>query len=356
MTSSPGPAFLRQPASYPEAALPPRPQPVPRDGWPGHRLSLERIRRASLAIDPVFLHSPQFDCEALSEALGCRLTLKVETLNPIRCFKGRGADFYLQQLVAEGDDTPLVCASAGNFGQAMAFACRSHARPLEVFASVHVNPVKAARMQALGATLHLAGTDFDAAKEAARRHCDARGARLVEDGLVPAISEGAGSAAVELCAGGPPYDAVLIPLGNGALLTGMARWIKAVSPATQVIGISAVGADAMERSWRGGTVVSTPCADTIADGVAVRVPIPEAVDDMRGLVDEVILVDDATLARAMRLGYLRAGLLLEPAGALGIAAILQDASAFRGLRAAAVLTGGNFTEDQVRRYILQDGA
>lgn len=88
-------------------------------------------------------------------------------------------------------------------------------------------------------------------------------------------------------------------LGNGAMLNGMARWIKAAAPARRVIGVSAVGADAMEKSWHGKTLVTSPRADTIADGIAVRVPIPAAVHDMQGLVDGVILVTDAPIATLM---------------------------------------------------------
>ncbi|MDB5846993.1 MAG: hypothetical protein JWP29_745 [Rhodoferax sp.] len=330
------------------------PQPALHDAMPGHRLSLERIRRASRSISPVFRNTPQFDCEPLSKALGCQLTIKVETLNPIRCFKGRGADFFLQRLQLKGDATPLVCASAGNFGQALAYACRSRGAALDIFASVNVNPLKAERMQALGATLHLVGADFDEAKQAARAYCVANGARMVEDGLEVEISEGAGSIAVELLAAGQFYDAVLVPLGNGALLNGMARWIKATSPATRVIGVSAVGADAMERSWRSGSLVSNARVDTIADGVAVREPIAEAVADMRGLVDDVILVDDATLVTAMRLAYQHAGILLEPSGALGIGAVLTRGHGFDGQSIATVLCGANVTDDHVRQLILGD--
>ena len=140
---------------------------------------------------------------------------------------------------------------------------------------------------------------------------------MVEDGREPEISEGAGSIAVELLARGDAFDAVLVPLGNGALLNGMARWIKASSPATAVVGVCSAGADAMARSWRAGTVVESASADTIADGIAVRVPVPEAVADMHGQVDDVLLVDDEALHQAMDSLERHAGLIAEPAGAAG---------------------------------------
>ncbi len=321
-------------------------------GRPSHRLSLEAIAEAATHIDPMFLRSPQFDCEPLSARLGCRLTLKLETANPLRSFKGRGADFFVGRVLARGDERPMVCASAGNFGQAMAYVCRKHGRPLTVFASTEANPQKVERMRALGATVHLRGSDFDAAKAAARQHCRAHGGWMVEDGREPEISEGAGSLAVELLASGDLYDAVLVPLGNGALLNGVGRWIKAASPASQVIGVCSRGADAMQASWRQGRVVERDCVATLADGIAVRVPVPEAVEDMRGLVDDIVLVDDETIVRAMRILFHDAGLLTEPAGAVGIAALFNEAPRFAGKSVATVICGSNVTSESAVEWLL----
>lgn len=317
-----------------------------------HRLSLEHIAEAAREIDPVFLQSPQFSCEPLSDLLKCDLTLKVETLNPIRSFKGRGADYFMQKRVARGETGPLVCASAGNFGQALAYACRKHDVPLSIFAALNANPLKVARMRGLGACVRLAGDDFDAAKHAGRRWAESAGATLVEDGLAPEISEGAGSIAVELFASGNKFDAVLIPLGNGALLTGMGRWIKSVSPSTKVIGVCSESANAMQMSWRkgrGAAPVSHASADTIADGIAVRVPIPEAVADMHGVVDEVVTVTDREILLAMRNLHALAGLVVEPAGAAGLAAI---GNRFSGTRIATVLCGSNLTALQMQEWLL----
>ncbi|ARP86387.1 hypothetical protein CAL13_09390 [Bordetella genomosp. 9] len=324
--------------------------PAPPSAKP-HRISLEGILEASAAVDPVFLRTPQFVCEPLADALGCALTVKVETLNPIRSFKGRGADHFVRKARARGDTRALVCASAGNWGQAMAYVARKRGEPMEIFAAESVNPLKAQRMRQLGARLYLQGRDFDAAKSAARAWCAAQGKWLVEDGLEPEISEGAGSIAVELLADGACLDAVLVPLGNGALLNGMARWIKAASPATQVIGVVASGAPAMADSWRARRAIDAQSADTIADGVAVRVPIPEAVADMLPLVDDVRKVDETAIVDAMRLVHRHMGLVVEPAGVLGIAALAGDAAAWRDKRVATVLCGGNVADEDVRRYL-----
>ena len=318
---------------------------------PKHRLSLESISEAARTIDPAFSNSPQYQCEALSQEMGCEITLKLETTNPIRSFKGRGADYFVARAVARGETKLMVCASAGNFGQAMAYACRKRGIELTIYASAQANPLKVERMRALGAEVVLNGEDFDAAKSAARRYAAEAGAWMVEDGREPEISEGAGTIAVELLAHGDVFDAVTIPLGNGALLNGMARWLKASSPATDIYGVSSAGADAMEKSWRSGSTVERTSVSTIADGIAVRVPIAEAVNDMRGVVDDVLLVDDEAIIEAMRLLYRHAGLLIEPAGAAGVAAIVAEPDRFRGLAVATVLCGSNLTDDQIGRWL-----
>lgn len=315
-----------------------------------HRLSPANIERAASVIDPVFLHSPQFECEPLSQVLGCTLTLKAETLNPLRSFKGRGADFFLHEAAATLGDRLLVCATAGNFGQAMAYACRARGRPLVVYSARNANPLKLERMRAMGAEVRLVGDDFDTAKQAARQFCADSGAAFVEDGREPAIAEGAGTIGLELLRGGARFDAVLLPLGNGALLTGVGRWLKAHAPQTKVIGVCAAGADAMAVSWREGRVVERPEARTIADGIAVRCPVPEALADMRGCVDEVLLVSDEAIGRAIWLLFSVAGLVVEPAGAAGVAALVEHTS-LKGLRIATVLCGSNLTPEQLHRWL-----
>jgi peptide deformylase len=317
-----------------------------------HRLSLEQIANSAQSIPAEFLNSPQYNCEPLSQALGCNLTIKLDFTNPIRSFKGRGASFFVSQMLAQGDTRAIVCASAGNWGQAMAYACRSFKLPIVIYASVNANPLKVARMKALGATVVIQGHDFDAAKDAAKVYAKSINGYMVEDGFDAAISEGHGTIAVELLAQGNAFESVVIPLGNGAMLNGMARWFKAASPATHVLGVSAAGADAMEKSWRDKTILTSDAANTIADGIAVRVPISEAVADMQGIVDDVLLITDAHIVKAMRLVYQHAGILLEPAGAVGIAAIVAHPSLFANKTVATVLCGSNITEAQIKEYLL----
>ena len=311
------------------------------------RLSLERIAHAATVIDPVFLNSPQYLVTSSSQQLDCRLVVKVETLNPIRSFKGRGADY----LVASVHGRPhLVCATAGNFGQGMAYAARKRGLALTVFTAMNANPLKVERMRALGADVRF-GEDYDAAHLAARAFAAENRAQLVEDGRDPAIAEGAGTIGLELQRWPDPFDAILVPLGDGALLAGVARWVKAHHPATQMIGVCAKGAPAMERSWRSGRLQEVEGTGTIADGIAVRKPYPEPLADITGLVDDILLVDDDTLLNAMRYAHQDFGVVLEPAGAAGLGAVLTYCKRFSGRLVGVILSGGNITVEQIQQWL-----
>ncbi|MFL5334248.1 MAG: pyridoxal-phosphate dependent enzyme, partial [Geminicoccaceae bacterium] len=219
-------------------------------------------------------------------------------------------------------------------------------------AAVNANPLKVDAMRGFGAEVRLEGHDFDAAKTAARAFADATGRAFVEDGLHPAIAEGAGTIAREMEAVDAVGDAVLVPLGNGSLVNGVGSWVKARRPLTRVIAVVAAGAPAMAASWREGRVVETAQADTIADGVAVRRPVPEALAVMRATVDDVLIVDDALILQAMRLAFATLGLVVEPAGAIGLAALLADPQLVRAGSASTVLCGGNVTAGQARDWLL----
>lgn len=313
-----------------------------------HRLKIDDIRDAARVIDPVFLRTPQYYADSLSQLLGTRIVVKVETTNPIRSFKGRGAEYLASKIPPK---TKLITASAGNFGQAMAYACRRRDIALTVYASVNANPFKLERMRTLGATVVLQGEDFDAAKIEAKRVAHETGIRMVEDGLDVETGEGAGTIGMELAEGKEPLDCVLLPLGNGALACGVGRYLKHVRPEIRVVAIQSAGAPAMLESWQQKRVVTFDTISTIADGIGVRIPIPECVQDMEGVIDDGILVQDASLIEAMRLAHEHLAIVLEPSGAAGLAAILENSECFAGQSVAVVLCGGNLTLEQMKLWL-----
>jgi threonine dehydratase len=311
------------------------------------RVKIERVEQALKKIDPVFLNSPQYVHEPLGKLLGCKLILKVETVNPIRSFKGRGAEW----LVSQAKENHLMCASAGNFGQAMAYSCRARNKKLTIYASTQANKLKVERMQSLGAEVILFGDDFDAAKLEAKKIAKEKGIRFIEDSFDIETLEGAATMALELLQLPEKIDSFAIALGNGAMFNGIANVFKERSPQTEMVIVQASGAPAMIESWKQGKMISHPHINTIADGIAVRLPVPIALEDMNGLVDDGILVSEDSIIEAMKLLHLHAGLVVEPSGAVGIAAILENKKKFEGKTVATVICGSNLTEEQIKKWL-----
>ncbi|MEO5740943.1 MAG: pyridoxal-phosphate dependent enzyme, partial [Vicinamibacterales bacterium] len=233
----------------------------------------------------------------------------------------------------------------------MARAGRNAGRRIIVFAAATANPLKITAMRALGADVRLEGTDFDAAKEAARAFAMESGALYVEDGALPEIAEGAGTIAFEMSEAAGMPDTLLVPLGNGALATGIGTWCRHAMPRTRVVAVVAEGAPSMQLSFAARKPVPTPQASTIADGIAVREPVPYAVASMADTVDDVVSVGEEAIVRAMRMVHAHLGLVVEPAGVVGIAAILEQPGRWRGTRVGVPLCGGNVTPEDARRWL-----
>ena len=312
------------------------------------RLSARAIEEARARIGLEFLDSRQLEHEELSKELGVQLVCKIETENAVGSFKGRGADSFVSTLPDKVKR--LITASAGNFGLALAFAGRRRGIVVTVYAAATASPIKIERIRSAGGVVKLVGRDFDEAKHHARVEAERLSLLYVEDGREPAIAAGAGTMAMEITSWAEPIDTMLVPLGNGALLAGVGCWFRARFPGTRVVGVCAEGAPAMELSWRSHTVSSTPRVDTIADGIAVRVPVPEALADLEGVVDDIVLVSDEAMRRAMYLIHQHLGLIAEPSGAAGVAALISDSALARGVVCASI-TGGNATEEQLRSWI-----
>jgi threonine dehydratase len=288
------------------------------------------IRAALGRIHPAFIRSPQYVHEGLSARLGVPAIVKVETVNPIRAFKGRGTWLAVHGLAEEGRVGPqraVVVASAGNFGQGVAFAARALGIPAVVYVSTRANRAKVARMRALGATVTEVDGDFDAARAGSERHAREHDAELLVDGDDPWTAAGAATMALEVTdaveAGDLPAPAVAsVPVGNGALINGVGAWLRAVTPGCRVVGVQAEGAAAMTLSWRAGRAIDTDTAETYADGIATRVAIPRAVALMPGRVDDMVLVPEAALHAAEDELTAELGITVEGAAAASWAGLL----------------------------------
>ncbi|MGW4758188.1 threonine ammonia-lyase [Streptomyces chartreusis] len=314
------------------------------------RLSTARIRAARRVIDPVFLDTPLYRCEALEPALGCTVSIKLETANPVRSFKGRGTEVVASRLAEQGQRA-VVCASAGNLGQALAWSGRGRGLDVTVVASRFATAAKLDRIRALGAKLELVDGDHEMAREQAAAIARHDGIRLVEDSLDIETCEGAATIGLELVDTVPPFDTVLIALGGGALATGVGHVVKALAPEVEVICVQPQGAPAMTRSWHGRRVVTTDSTDTIADGVAGRCPIPAVLDDLLVVADDAVLVQEASIIAGMRMLHDHAGLVVEPSAALGIAALLEDRDRFAGRHVVTIVCGSNVDMGAYHRWV-----
>jgi threonine dehydratase len=318
---------------------------------PSVRLDMDRIRSSIPRIAPVFRNTPQYICPPLGAALDCELILKLETANPIRCFKGRGAETVMARLADSPDFKAAVCASAGNLGQALAYSGRRRGISTKVVAGGGANPYKLERIRALGAIVRIVDGDIEEARDLARRIAESEGAFLVEDSENLDTCEGAGTIGIELVEGVEPVDAVLVALGGGAMATGVGYVFKCLAPQVEIVGVQPKGAPAMALSWRARSVVKTDRVDTIADGVAGRFPIPAVLDDLLIVADHVALVEEDSIVEGMRLLYRHAGLVVEPSAALGVAAILEDRSRYRGKRVVTIICGANVIPADFERWV-----
>jgi threonine dehydratase len=314
------------------------------------RLDTARIRAARRVIDPVFLDTPLYRCEPLEPALGCAVSIKLETANPVRSFKARGTEVVASRLARHGPRA-VVCASAGNLGQALAWSGRGRGLDVTVVASRFATAAKLDRIRALGAGLELVDGDHESARERAAAVARHEGIRLVEDSLDIETCEGAATIGLELVDSQPSFDAVLIALGGGALATGVGHVVKDLAPGTEVICVQPLGAPAMTRSWHSRRVVTTDSTDTIADGVAGRYPIPAVLDDLLLVADDALLVQEASIVAGMRMLLHHAGLVVEPSAALGVAAILENPDRFAGRHVVTVVCGGNVDMDAYHRWV-----
>lgn len=310
------------------------------------RLDLGRISAGRALIDSIFQNSPLFECPGLAG----KVLVKLETANPVRSFKGRGSELVTAGL-AERGETALVCASAGNLGQALAWSGRERGLEVTVVAASSAPEFKLNRMRDFGARLEVIDADFDQARVRAVEVASQRGIRLVEDSLDIETCEGAATIGLELVESGQQFDTVLVALGGGAMATGVGQVLKELAPEVEVVCVQPEAAPAMTLSWRERRVITTGTPNTIADGVAGRCPIPEVLDDLLQVADDALLVSEESIIAGMRLLFDRAGLVVEPSGALGIAALLENQERFADRRVVTILCGGNAQPERYREWV-----
>jgi len=304
-------------------------------------LSLNEIEAAAALVHAAMPPTAQYAWPLLSRRTGCETWVKHENHTPTGAFKVRGGLLYMDRLKRRSPHTGgVVSATRGNHGQSIALAAARNGIAATIVVP-HGNSVeKNAAMRAFGAELVEAGSDFDAAREAAMTLAGERGLSMVPSFHRDLVA-GVASYALELFRAAPPLDTVYVPIGLGSGICGAIAVRDALGLRTKVVGVVSTEAPAYALSFAAGKVVATNSADTMADGMAVRGPDAEALDVILKGADRIVQVSDAEIGAAMRAYYEDTHQLAEGAGAAALAALLQERDRVAGQRIGLILSGGN---------------
>jgi threonine dehydratase len=307
--------------------------------------TLDELRAAADLVHGRMPPTPQYNWPALSQRLGVETWVKHENHTPTGAFKVRGAFTFIDWLTrAHPDANGIVTATRGNHGQGQALAARAVGLRAVVVVPHGNSTEKNAAMRAFGAELVVHGADFDAAREEAMRIAAAEGLFMVPP-FHPELVRGVASYALELFEAVPDLDCVYVPIGCGSGICGVISARDALGLATQIVGVVSDRADCAKRSVAAGRPVPTDSATTFADGMAVRVPVAEALAVYGPGAARIVTVSDDAIAEAIRILLQDTHNLAEGAGAAPLAALMAERGRGAGRRAAVILCGQNIDRD-----------
>jgi threonine dehydratase len=314
---------------------------------------LERAREIVAAAMPP---TPAYAWPLLSERLGATAIVKHENHTPIGAFKVRGGLVYLDRLKRERSDTiGIISATRGNHGQSLAFAASRHGLPATFYVPRGNSAEKNRAMRAFGAELVEHGEDFQAAREEAYRRAEASGLHMVPS-FHPDLVLGVATYALELLRKAPDLDVLYVPIGQGSGICGCILARDLLGLKTEIVGVQSTEAPSYALSFAAGTVVRTNSSDTLADGMATRVPDADALAIIRKGASRIAQVTDGEVGAAIRAYWTDTHNLAEGAGAAALAAALQDKPKIRGKRVGLILSGGNIDFDLFQRWIAPEVA
>lgn len=320
------------------------------DPDPDASITLEHIRAAAERISPFIRRTPTVFSHTFSESSGMEVFLKLENLQRTGSFKVRGALNKVLALPTERLARGLVAASAGNHAQGVALAAKLAGARATIVMPIATPIIKVQRTESYGAHVLLHGENYDAAQRHAAGIALETGATLVHPFDDPWIIHGQGTCGLEVVDEIERLDAVVVPIGGGGLISGMALAIKALSPRTRVIGVQAAGASPMVQSFRSGDRRSVADPTTIADGIRVGVVAELTFDLVRRYVDDCVTVLESEIVDAVTQTMEKSKLVAEAAGVAGIAAILHG-KITGAKRVVTVVSGGNIDLNLLARII-----
>jgi threonine dehydratase len=293
--------------------------------------------------------------ERLGRASDTQIYLKLETDLPTGSFKPRGAVYALMKTLEQRSSSGepaikgVVAASTGNHGAAVAYAARLANLPATIILPQNPNPIKRARIVALGATVEEVEWKAESLGNTAAAFAEEHDYYFLNDGSDELVPVATATIAAEILDDLPKPDVIIVPMGDTALIRGVAAEAKRRHPGVSIVGVSATQAPAYARSWQENRVVTTETCNTIADGLATCVPLESNVRAIRELVDDVCLISEEELLQGIRTLLFEEHVVAEPAGAAATAAYLQNPTAYAGRRVVLLVTGSSIPNELLRQ-------
>lgn len=314
-------------------------------------VTLSDIQKAKLELDKHLTPTPLLTNARLSERFGCKLFLKLENMQPIGSFKIRGATYRISRLTREQRRKGVICASAGNHAQGVAWGSARYGVSALIVMPKEAALIKVENTKALGAEVRLEGANFQEAMTTAQTLARKTGRTLIHAFEDPDIIAGQGTLGLEIVDQCPDVDAILTSMGGGGLISGIATAVKSLKPDTLLVGCQAAGAAAIAESLKKGRAVQLPSVNTFADGIAIGKASAPVLKIIREHVDRVAVADDEEIAAAVLALMEKAKTVAEGSGALPLAILEREKKKFRGKKVVVVVGGGNIDVNLLARII-----
>jgi len=316
-------------------------------------VTLNDVYKARKVVSKHLPRTPLIKSPNLSKQLGFEAYVKCENLQPTGAFKVRGGIYLISRLSEDERLRGVITASTGNHGQSIAYAASLFGTKAVIGMPKDSNPNKVEAIKNLGAHIEFHGKDFDEARLWVEEEAKRKGYRYIHSANEPHLIAGVGTLYIEIMEDLPTVEAILVPIGGGSGVASACVVAKTIDPEVKIIGVQAEKAPAVYLSWKNKKIVETKSAETFAEGLATRVPFKFTLGIINRLIDDIVLVSEEEMKKAIITLLETTHQLAEGAGAASTAAAFKTRKQLRGRKVAMVLTGGNLTL-QTLQNILKD--
>jgi len=316
-------------------------------------VTLNDVYKARKVVSKYLPRTPLVKSPILSKRLGFEAYVKCENLQPIGAFKVRGGAYLVSKLSEEEKRRGVITASTGNHGQSIAYAASLFGVKAIVAVPKNSNPNKVEAIKNFGACVEFRGSDFDEARLWVEEEAKRKGCRYIHSANEPLLIAGVGTLYLEIMEDLPDVEAIITPIGGGSGAAAACIVAKSINPEVKVIGVQAEKAPSVYLSWKNEKFIETNSAETFADGLATRVPFKFTLDIINKSIDDIVLVSDDEMKKAVLILLETTHQLAEGAGAASTAAAFKLKKKLQGKKVALVLTGGNLTLQNLQS-ILKD--